>query len=167
MLSTPPPNLRESFIQDLPTPPCVPHPMKKAQLAAAKRLEKEMKEKEKNEKKKKTETEPERKKPRSKTTDQPDTDTVPETESKIKKDKNTKNTDGKKTKTTKKKAMTDGNQKRAPNNGPLTEAMRSYIQDMRDDGVDYQLALKMWKSSAKRAEIVNKLSPSEQKRRRY
>lgn len=162
MLSSPPPSLRHALIPDLPTPPCPPNPMKKHQLTAAKRLEKELKEKSKKDQKK-IETQPEcdpasKEESTNKEDDLPDH--VPEIRPKEK--KNSKKADGKK-KTTKKET----NQKRKPNNGPVWEAMQSYIQAMRADGVSYQGALRMWKSSAARAAIVNKMSASEQKRRRY
>ena len=51
--------------------------------------------------------------------------------------------------------------------GPLTIAMKEFIAAQRANGVSYADAMKLWRTSATRAEIVGTLSASEQKRRRY
>ena len=52
--------------------------------------------------------------------------------------------------------------------GLLTEVMKEYIKGRRQaDGLSYRDALKAWGTSSERAEIVNTMSYSEQKRRRY
>ena len=120
----------------LDTPPAIPNPLKKTQLAAAKRLEKEMKAA--GDKPKKTK----------------------KTEKKTKKNAAAKAKKDKKEKQEKKP--------RKPNQGPLTEVMKEYIKGRRQaDGLSYRDALKAWGTSSERAEIVNTMSYSEQKRRRY
>ena len=114
--------------------------MKKSQLAGAKRLEKEMKMAEAANKTKHG------KKPGK-------------AKKENKKDKKGANK-GQKNQDKEKKP-------RKPNDGPLTGAMKEYIQRRRADGLSYRDALKEWGESCERAEIVNKMSYSEQKRRRY
>ena len=122
------------------TPPPIPNPLKKSQLAAAKRLEKDMKMADAANKKR-----DEKKAKKQKKQD--------------KKDKKAAN-NGKKNQGKEKK-------NRKPNEGPLTGAMKEYIQRRRAGGLSYREAMKEWGESSERAEIVNKMSYSEQKRRRY
>eukprot|EP00435_Cladocopium_sp_Y103_P017245 s4632_g4.t1 len=120
------------------TPPPIPNPMKKSQLAAAKRLEKEMKMADAANKKR------EGKKPEKK-------------EKTKKKDK----------KAASKKKQETEKKPRKPNEGPLAGAMKEYITRRRAEGLSYMEAMKEWGKSKERAEIVDSMSYSEQKRRRY
>lgn len=89
------------------------------------------------------------------------------------KPKKTKKTEKKTKKNAAAKAKKDKKEKqekkpRKPNQGPLTEVMKEYIKGRRQaDGLSYRDALKAWGTSSERAEIVNTMSYSEQKRRRY
>ena len=56
---------------------------------------------------------------------------------------------------------------RKPNDGPLGKAMKAFVDDMKSAGCSHQGALALWKDSDERMEIVNQLSDSERKRRRF
>ena len=138
--------LTDRFL-DLDTPPPIPNPLKKTQLAAAKRLEKELK-------MAKVEADTGVKKPKTAKGKKAKGD------SKGKKDKKSSN------KNKKKQETGDPKTKKAAN-GPLTEAMKDFVQARRGEGVSYREAMKQWRTSTERASIVNSFCPSEQKRRRY
>ena len=126
------------------TPPPVPHPQKKAQLAAAKRLEKELR----AEKSKGNKTEVPKK----------------STESKGKKTeipKKSTESKGKKTKGNK------GDNKPAPLAGPMQIEMKKFVDGLKANGYGHFQAMDLWKQSKERAKIVNAMSESERKRRRY
>ena len=74
---------------------------------------------------------------------------------------------GKKDKKSKKQKHETGEKTKNAANGPMTEAMKEFVQARRGEGVSYRDAMKQWRTSTERASIVNSLSPSEQKRRRY
>lgn len=57
--------------------------------------------------------------------------------------------------------------KRAAPAGPLVEACKSFVEARKAEGVKYFQALKLWKESEERRQIVAGLSESEIKRRRY
>ena len=134
--------LVDRFPADLDTPPPIPNPLKKTQLAAAKRLEKELKAAGANKG-------PHGNKSR-----------------KTKKEKKTKTKAA--TKDKKEKKQKQEKKPRKPNQGPLAEVMKEYIKSRREaEGLSYQDALKAWGTSSERAAIVDNMSYSEQKRRRY
>ena len=60
-----------------------------------------------------------------------------------------------------------GKAKRNASAGPLAIAMKEFIAAKRAEGLSYAEALKLWRTSTMRADIVGSLSASEQKRRRY
>lgn len=57
--------------------------------------------------------------------------------------------------------------KRAAPAGPMVEACNAFVKARKSEGVGYFDALKMWKESAERNEILSTLSAQEIKRRRY
>ena len=66
-----------------------------------------------------------------------------------------------------KTAKKDGKNVRKPSDGPMQAAMKKYITEQRAHGCSYQEALKSWKFSSERAEIVASVDLQEAKRRRY
>lgn len=142
--------LTDRFV-DLGTPPPIPNPLKKSQLAAAKRLEKELKMAKTNKPKGVKDTGKTNGKKVGCDKQKPGKGT------KEKKGKKQKREIGEEKDTKTKKAT----------NGPLTEAMKDFVQARRGEGVSYREAMKQWRTSTERASIVNSFCPSEQKRRRY
>ena len=117
------------------TPPPVIRPYRKTQLAAAKRLEKEL--------------------------------------------QNAKSSDSKKN-STKGKGKAKGNKvdktkgrskkvppKRNHGDGPMAAAKNTFMQSMKSEGYSYRECLELWKESEEREAIVQSMSESERKRRRY
>ena len=110
--------------------------MKKVQLAAAKRLEKQLRQKGESQEPKVPETKPTVKVPKGK---------------------------GKKVKG---KAKGDNREKKAYS-GPLTEAMKKFLKEKKEQGVSHREAQQLWMTSDERAAITAPMSDSERKRRRY
>lgn len=138
--------LTEHF-PDLDTPPPIPNPLKKSQLAAAKRLEKELK--------------------MAKAEKKEGVEGTEKAKGKKAERDNKKPGKGKKDKKSKKQKHETGKKTKNAANGPMTEAMKEFVQARRGEGVSYRDAMKQWRTSTERASIVDSLSPSEQKRRRY
>ena len=121
------------------TPSPVPLPYKKTQLAAAKRLEKELKQK-------------------SSSTTKP---VILASAPKSKAEKGPKKS--KKKPPVPKKVEV----KKSSSGGPLMDEMNKFLVTMKAQGYSHREAMKLWRESETRAEIVNSMSESERKRRRY
>jgi len=135
---TPPPRPRD-FSVEVPTPDQKTiDPLRKTQLAAAKRLEKELK----GAKNKKLEPagSSQKKKPSS---------------------KKTKKTKGKESE------KGEAGKKRKASDGPMMKAMSEFVKEARAAGSSYKEALSAWKNSKEREAIVMSLPAHEVKRRRY
>lgn len=123
---------------EFPTPEGKPvHPYRKTQLAAAKRLERELKSAGKT-----------GKTPAGPTKGQK----PPKTIKTVKKNEKKHNKDKKKDK---------------GGAGPMAEAMKAFREAAQQRGDSYKEAMAKWKTSAERQAIVNGMSYAEQKRRRY
>jgi len=128
---------------DFPTPEGKPvHPYRKTQLAAAKRLERELKSADKTGKSK-----------------------TPPGTTQVTKDQKPP----KKTKSAKKEEKKRGKDKKKNKGGagPMAEAMQAFREAAQQRGDSYKEAMAKWKVSAERQAIVNGMSYAEQKRRRY
>lgn len=145
---TPPTKLSALAIAGGVTPPCLPKPMAKKQLLAAKRLEKELKVAKHGqsqpkgsesgasvEKPKKGEKQNKEEKPKKVVKE-------PKNEKKPKK-------------------------KRRPNDGPMEECMKEYIAVCRDGGYSYAEARTMWTASDERRAIIASMTEAERRRRRF
>lgn len=66
-----------------------------------------------------------------------------------------------------KTAKTEHKNPRKPSDGPMQAAMKKFITEQKAQGSTHQEALKSWKFSSERAEIVSSLDLQEAKRRRY
>ena len=149
---TPAPKTFDKFSFQIPTPPIV-QPYKKAQLSAAKRLEKELKQQAvKNVKKEKG-------------GDQRVLDKSKKTDAKGK----TTDAKGKKTETKGKKAESKGKkaETKKQSKGPMEEAKKDYMAEAKRQGLSYKDSLWAWSQSEERYNIVSSMSESERKRRRY
>ena len=51
--------------------------------------------------------------------------------------------------------------------GPMTEAMERFLDARKKEGIPYFQAMSLWRDSAERAAIVNAMTPSERKKRKY
>ena len=144
---TPTPTLLvDRFDLDLPSAEKVPEPCKKAALTAAKRLEKELKLKAHGAKPKaKAEKKAEENK---------------ETETEVSKTKG-------KTSKQKKPSQEDKKGGKKKMDGPMTSAMKAFIELKISEGHTYFEARGLWKTSADRQAIVDGMSEAEAKRRRY
>lgn len=120
------------------TPSPVPLPYKKTQLAAAKRLEKELKQQ------------------KSST---PKRSSAP----KAKAEKGKK---PKKTPPSKKSPPVPAKKVQATK-GPLMDEMNKFVAGAKANGHSHREAMTLWRESEERAQIVNNMSESERKRRRY
>lgn len=119
------------------------HPTKKAQLAASKRLAKEMKG------------------ANAKTDSQP---AVPSQNKKVPKSAKRKKSEKAKVAKSEKAEVA---KKRKPSSGPMMVAMADFVKKARADGLTYKESLAAWKISMEREEIVKSLPDHEVKRRRY
>ena len=142
---TPPCRLLDRSNVDLPTPDAaIPEPMKKTQVSAAKRLQKELAEKAKAEK-------------------------VGPKESKAKQveksGKGPKKADQKKKPSKKNAKKTTKSESKSC--GPLSVAFQEFMRQKKADGRTHKEALGLWKNSPERTAIVGSMSESERKRRRY
>lgn len=120
----------------LPTPPPI-EPMKKTQLAAAKRLEKELrlakfskgKEEAAKSKKKALKVEAKTKGPQ--------------------------------------RVQNQKAEKKDLSGGPMISAMKRFVDQRKAEGTSHHDAQRLWKNSEERRSIVEQMSESERKRRRY
>lgn len=131
-----------NFAEEVLTPDNVslPQPLSKKQLTAAKRLEKEL---------------------CAKGSTMPKAEGMPAGDSSKPKSK-------KQTKAPKvTKATKDEPKKRKSSAGPMQVAMRAFIKQKMSEGLGYKEALSKWGESAERKSIVDSVSDSEKKRRRY
>lgn len=120
------------------TPSPVPLPYKKTQLAAAKRLEKELKQQ------KSSATKPEARVPKK-------------AKAKVKPNKSKKSPPAPANKVEVTKSS----------KGPLMDEMNKFVSDAKANGHSHREAMALWRESEERAQIVNSMSESERKRRRY
>lgn len=120
------------------TPPPVIRPYRKTQLAAAKRLEKELQ--------------------NAKGSDLKPNSTKGKRKAKGNKDKKVDKTKGDSKKVP---------PKRNHGNGPMAAAKNTFMQNMKSEGYSYRECLELWKESEEREAIVQSMSESERKRRRY
>ena len=130
-----------------PPNPDLPLPYRKTQLAAAKRLERELKAGKGKERKEPAHTKTTKvvqKKP-----------AVRVQEKKTKQEKVTKPKDA------------HGKPKNAASQGPLQATMKAFIESAKSSGNSHQEALQLWRNSEERASVVNAMPESERKRRRY
>ena len=139
-------DLDSRFNVDVPTPDAaIPEPLKKTQVTAAKRLQKELAERAKSNKvsdfEAKKAAEIKSKKPKAKKAD---------------KKSKPKGKNAKKTPDTKSKYC-----------GPLSVAFQEFMRQKKAEGNTHKDALGLWKISPERMAIVGKMSESERKRRRY
>ncbi len=139
-VTTPRCKLLERYPDDSLTPPPVPFPYKKTQLAAAKRLEKDLKNCGGNAK--------QAEKKKAKTVEKKKAKTVSK-------------------KASKKEAKEPPKKARKPSAGPMAEAMGSFVAAAKAEGYSHQESLRLWKLSPERDAIVQGMSESERKRRRY
>eukprot|EP00435_Cladocopium_sp_Y103_P001763 s657_g1.t1 len=146
-VSTPQARRLLDFSNEVHTPPGpkVVDPMKKVQLAAAKRLEKQLRQNGESQEPK-----------------------VPETKPTAKVNGKGKNAKGKnaKGKNAKGKAKDDEKPKKVYS-GPLTEAMKKFLKEKKEQGLSHREAQQLWKSSDERSAITGPMSDRERKRRRY
>lgn len=154
---TPPHNLLgQAVLTDQETPPPIPRPYSKIQLQAAKKLELKLDAASRARK-------PEASAPREKVKPNEVVGKGLE-KGKVKKGKvEEEKVEGKVGKEKVERA------KRKPANGPMTKALKEFIDGKRneDKGLSYFDALKTWKTSDERAAIVDTLSDGERKRRRF
>ena len=61
----------------------------------------------------------------------------------------------------------EGPPKRKRNNGPMQAVMREFINLKRAEGLSYHEAMGLWRGSAERQAIVDKIPEGERKKRRY
>ena len=148
--TTPPPKLSTYELPGIPSPPAVPKPMAKRQLTAAMKLENQLKQQPAHKKQKQE----------ARDTHQPEESPEPARSKKQQKQKPEKKSEQDK-KVKQKKA------KRAPNNGPMQEAMNKFVQKKRSQGKTWAEARALWGTSAKRSAIIATLSESERRRRRF
>lgn len=147
-LTTPPRSsaLPPLFEEEGYTPPCVPVPTSKKALMASKRLEKELK---------------------SAKLSLPD-ETEEGGSSKLRKGSVRVKPSGKvDEKPSGKGEKPKPSKTRKAHDGPMTSAMKLFIQEMMNAGKTYRKAQKKWLKSAERASIVASVSQSERQRRRY
>ncbi len=142
---TPAPKNLDKFSFQIPTPPIV-KPYRKTQLAAAKRLEKELKQ------------QSVRKVKKEKCEEQVAMGKKTETKSKKTEFKSKK---GKKTKKPEKKPV------KSHSNGPMQAAKKDFMSEAKRQGLSYKESLQAWGESEERFAIVSSMSESERKRRRY
>ena len=122
-----------------PPNPDLPVPYRKTQLAAAKRLERELK----------AGAGKERKEPaHTKTTKVVQKKPAVRVQEKKPKDAH-------------------GKPKKAASQGPLQATMKAFIESAKSSGNSHQEALQLWRNSEERASVVNAMPESERKRRRY
>lgn len=141
------------LLDEMLTPPPVAKPTipaKKAQLAAAKRLEKDI---------------------RGQRDAAALNSETPEVEkASIPKNGKKRPADCLDTKGGTKKSKKDKNKKareREADKGPLAVAYQSFMESAKSKGASHKEAMAMWRNSDERERIVMQLSPSERKRRRY
>lgn len=138
--------LAKAAVVEKLTPEAVPRPLAKVQLQAAKKLEQKMDNSVKLGKK----TETEKSKKENDQVDAKKSTKQPSKEKKTKKDQSGK-----------------PKKKKAPANGPMTAALKEFVARMKDEGFPYMEAMRLWKNSDERLDIVENLSEAECKRRRY
>ena len=141
-LRTPPRGAPPVFDEEGYTPPCVPVPTSKKVLVAAKKLEKELRQMKSN----------------------------PHAVAKVPKDSAVPKSQSSKSKPKPPPSSSKQLKKsraRKPHDGPMTSAMKDFIQEKVNGGKSYRKAQRQWLKSSERASIVARLSASECKRRRY
>lgn len=127
----------------LETPERVPYPHSKVQLAAAKRLESQLK------------------------GDQPKVQQKPEVQKKpAKVQKNPAKVQKKPAKEIKNGKSTKAKKPNAKG-GPLASVMADFINNLKSQGYSHKQAQSLWRESSEREAIVSTMSVSERKRRRY
>ena len=142
-LETPSPRLVAN-LEEVDTPPKIPRPMRKAQLACSKRVEKALK----------------AAKTKGETNEKP--------QGKPKGNNSKEKEKAKKIKEKEKaKKIKDKKEDKKETNGPMKVAMAEYVAKCRAEGMTYAQAMAGWKLSSERKAIVDTMSPSEQKRRKY
>lgn len=51
--------------------------------------------------------------------------------------------------------------------GPMTAALKLYVEARKQEGLGYMEAMALWRGSSERAAIVDKMTPAERKKRKY
>ena len=130
------------------TPPALPRPTAKMQLTAAKKLALEMK------------------KNGLKQNDSPENPGEEKKDDNANCGANGKSKKNKKDKTDK-STEKEKKKKRKPANGPLMDTYNKFLADRKKQGVARAEALKQWRSSEERHNLISSMSEAERKRRRY